>query len=101
MDRIEVRIPDGMTQAEVADTFNAYLRGHEALRDRVGRPTERPFGPYPDSGEVGRWQLDTSNDFWLRFNEDGTKGTISCRYDFQPKIVQAMVELFESRYVRR
>ncbi len=90
-------IPNGMKPEVVADIFAAYL-----LADRAFHYNELKSGrpPFAKNGTPQRWQLDTSNDFFLSISEDGKSGELSCRYDneTQKKVVGALIELFTLRY---
>ena len=96
-------IPDHMEPQIVADTMAAYLLGDRAFENTVptalgmaaAHPGERRHGPYQQDG---KWQLDDSNDFWLRI--DGDHGRLTCRYPSQIATIQAMKLLFNSRYLR-
>ena len=91
-------VPDYMMASAVAHCLAAYLSGHRAFIDDPGRTQ----GPYQDDVQArdGRWQLDTGNDYFLRFEEDG-RGKLSCRYESGCETIRLMAELFEERYVRR
>ena len=92
--RVNVTLPNGMTPHMAADTFSAYLRGDRANRDNHG-----PF--WNEAGQ--KWQLDTSNDFWLHMEREplsltGSDLYLTCRYPSQTAVLEAMKVLFVLRY---
>lgn len=101
-------IPDGLEPQWVAETMTAYLLGARAFENALGaltvgalqshgqRPGERRYGPYRQDD---KWQLDDTNDFWLRI-EDG-HGRLTCRYPGQIAVLWAMASLFNCRYPDR
>lgn len=46
------------------------------------------------------WQLDSSNDFWLRADKSESKMLLSCRYPAGAVILDPMVKLFRARFGR-
>ena len=99
-------IPEGMQPQIVAEIMTAYLLGDRAFENTLGaltagalqshgqRPGERRRGPYLRDG---KWQLDDTNDFWLRI--EGHQGRLTCRYPSQHATIEAMATLFNCRYV--
>lgn len=93
-----LRVPQGMKPEEVAQTFSAYLLG--LLVYRAGFLDDPcHYGPFPKYGQTNSWQLDTSNDYWLRVEGDVFR--VGCRYERQKKMVDLMVELFRERYLNK
>ena len=99
-------IPDGFEPQIVAEIMAAYLLGDRAFENTLGaltrgalqshgqRPGERRHGPYLRDE---KWQLDDSNDFWLRI--DSGQARLTCRYPSQFATMEAMKMLFNCRYV--
>lgn len=90
------RYPASMGPQMVADTFTMLIYEHYMKgSSKTNRDRER--GPY--SKGDNHWQLDTSNDYWLRVNESEKKYTLSCRYDrSQTKTLEAISAAFEKMY---
>ncbi len=88
---ITIDLPKHFQVRDVAETFAAMLLGSRAFNN-----VSREYGPYEENG---KWQLDGSNDYILR--EDNGKLLLSCRYDSQAEILNAMAVLFNARYVKR
>jgi hypothetical protein len=97
---IDIAIPKGMSNKELAKTFAAYRLGSRAFR--IDPDTEEnPYGPYPmKNGSDLDWQLDDSNDFWLHIKEAG-HATIVCRYSYQEERLRTMAELFNLTFFDR
>lgn len=88
-------IPDGFDSKFVVETMSAYLLGDRAFENSIAATqSERRHGPYQRDG---KWQLDDSNDFWLRI-ENG-QGRLTCRYPSQFSTLEAMATLFNCRYI--
>lgn len=87
-------VPRGLTPEYIAQTFTAYLIGNLAFHNE-----ECQHGPYGAPGDSGAWQLDATNDFWLRFED--VQATLSCRYPGkQAAIIEAAFALFDARFHR-
>lgn len=84
--QVSFPIPQGMDQKRVAETFAAYLLGARAHHSQG-------YGPFNES--AGYWQLDASNDYFLR--EEAGQCVLSCRYHYQVPIIHAMATLFSLR----
>src|SRR6185437_14150017 len=86
--RVDVSPPKNMDITNVAAVFSAYLLG-----DRAASWANRaPF--WIEAGH--KWQLDTSNDFWLHVRDDEV--SLTCRYPGYTPILEAMKVLFMLRY---
>lgn len=84
-----------MSPLQVAQIFNVYLMDLGALKNIDGS-----HGPFELRTEE-YWQLDPSNDFRLRLDEDGT-ALLTCRYPgTQEKKIEAMAQLFHLSYPPR
>jgi len=91
-------IPREIDEITLAETFNVYLIGPRAYRnEKRDSNEERPHGPFK-AGE--KWQLDGSNDYWMRFDATTKIIRISCRYDGQAAVLSAMQGLFQARCLR-
>ncbi len=88
MRHIEFQFPANMKNVEVAQTFTAYLLGNQSFRNEG-------FCHGPFEERQGFWQLDGTNDFWLRIEENAT---ISCRYEREVPVIETMVALFKLRH---
>jgi hypothetical protein len=86
-----VLVPKGMSAKDVAETFNAYLLGAGALRKLSGDQA-------PYEKEPGRWVLDGFNDYFMRCQNPHTFAELSCRYESQQAVIEAMAALFNARY---
>ena len=99
---IRFKYPRGMSNLEVAQAFTSYLLGQQMFKNEVDKTGQRVLGPFQirkESGRVGAWQLDRSNDFSLFFGYDG-EGTarLSSRYEPDEMVAKAMIALFTLRY---
>lgn len=86
---ISFKIPQGMTNEQLAQTFAAYLLGFRAFGDQDGRCGPRRKRPDSDAG----WQLDWFNDYCLHVA--GRKATITCRYRRQMPVIKAAVAMLK------
>jgi hypothetical protein len=88
-------IPDHMGAQFVVETMTVYLLGGRAFENPIDvlQSLERRHGPYQQGD---KWQLDGSNDFWLRIEDD--RGRLTCRYPSQFATIETMAALFNSRY---
>lgn len=89
MDHIDFSIPPGLDERFAAQTFAAYLLGSRAFQNGDGR-----LGPFFN---LGKWQLDQGNDFYLRALE-GNRVRLGCRYPTQHRMLVLMMEMFLRRY---
>ena len=102
---ITFAIPEGLEPQIVAEIMTAYLLGDRAFNNTLGaltigalmsdgqRPGERRRGPYRRDD---KWQLDDTNDYWLRIED--AHGRLTCRYPGQFATIEAMAVLFTRRY---
>ncbi|MBI2030616.1 hypothetical protein HYT05_03270 [Candidatus Kaiserbacteria bacterium] len=98
MREITFAMPRAMSREEIAETFNAYLIGRLAYNNEKKDGNPRPNGPYMAYKDCDdSWQLDPSNDFWLKFFPNDT-GRLSCRVEGdQEKVLDAIFEIFKYR----
>lgn len=73
---------------DIAQALSAYPQGGLLFKSAPGT-----YGPFQDSSD--KWQLDSSNDFWLSADGDALK--LSCRYPAQDNVVTIMGELLKAR----
>lgn len=108
MDEVLFVAPFHMTPEDVARTFSAFLLGPLIYQNAKDSDGVWLFGPYPASkGVCVKWQLDSSNDYWLSvdYPPAGTPAaslgdrvfSLSHRYHDR-KLLQILVTLFELRY---
>ena len=85
----------GMSPIEVAKTLSAYLMGYLSFSN-----SDLSHGPFQKiEGDDSRWQLDGSNEFWLKAEDlNYSTYSISCRYPGQEVIIKSMVSLFNALY---
>lgn len=95
---ITEKMPKGHDGKNIAEIFSAWLLGSMAF-DNVSR-RYGPFHEYGPFPQDDKWQLDGSNDYWLRVTEDGNF-VLSCRYEPQGEVIAAMMNLFTARFVNR
>lgn len=90
----------GMQPSRIADTLAAYLLGAEVYRTVPDPSDLRPHGPYKKTGEEFRWQLDHSNDYFLRYDPATHQAVFTARYDSErtKKLMLAIAELFIIQY---
>jgi hypothetical protein len=92
-------VPNRMSREAVARALTAYLIGalvYTNVKNTHGDFTHGPYRRREDQDDF--WQLDHTNDFWLRFGAN--EATMLCRDEHQAEIVQAAVALFKIRYCR-
>ena len=98
MPRLTLKLPGKSAEQSkrllIARTFSAYLNGHLTYKDYDAGPFERD-----DSVGQNSWLLDSSNDFWLHFTDDG-QIHLDCRYEDQVPVIEAMLALFQVRQLK-
>lgn len=87
-----VPLPRGLTVENAAQEFAAHFAGAKVFR--VKPETFKPI--FLESGQ--KWQLDASNNYWLRGTGDRML-RLTCRYDYQFKLIEAMGNLFSVQYL--
>lgn len=95
---ISGKYPQGMKPQFIADTFTALLLEHR-LKGSSKENKDRKYGPY--SKDDNRWQLDHTNDYWVRVNESEGRYTLSCRYDSGNQVIDALKTLFEAQHTKQ
>ncbi len=93
MEPIVVKLPEGMSAYQAAEHFTAYLIGASSFNNTKESRGIRRLGPFPSTMTDNKWILDSTNDFWLRAGDSGTV-VLSCRYEGQYKVIEAMQALF-------
>ncbi len=77
----------------IINEFATYLQG-----DNGRKRFYEPFQPVGSD----KWQIDDSNEFWLRINIKTGEVRLDCRYpESQLAIILAMVNLFKARHIER
>lgn len=88
-----IPFPKGFEAVHIAEAFTAYLLGCGAADN-----PKHIRGPFPLDAD--RFQLDGSNDYWMRYDDETRTFILSCRHAGQIPVVEAMIALFELRYLR-
>ncbi len=87
----------GMTNETVAKIFAAYLLGSRAF-DPLSQVLSN--GPFQKEGSEDRWILDSTNDYWLHF-ENG-RARLVARYSTSgDEVCRTMLQLYQLRHQPR
>ena len=78
-----------LRREQIAQTFTAYLIGCNVYCQGNTYPMEKS-----GSHNGASWHLDSTNDHWLHFEDDGAMH-LDCRYEGQIQVLEAMLALFK------
>jgi hypothetical protein len=82
------RMPESV---EIAKTFAAYVMGSVAHdNDRM-----LSLGPSRKEGSDSTWNLDHTNNYWLHIDRDTGRVDVTCRYDSDLPVIEAMIALYK------
>lgn len=96
MNSVTFVAPSGVSRRFIAQCFNVYVLGANALLHDSG-PWEKR------EGDDSLWQIDPHNDFWLRFDsnpDNPSEVRFTGRYesDRHVQIVRSAVALFQASF---